>query len=391
MEKSLRDFAGDFNYLGTTMARASGAGAEPGGTEEDPKDRAERLAIDAPNPSLAQVRQAVNEYCILPMGSREVHLHGPYEDGFGKSLLLYGPPGVGKTLLVHAIAAECGMLLFDLSPKTTDGLYKGKKETVKMVQKVFKVAKALAPSVVYIDEMEKVLNTNKKLVKQWKAAGMYPYEDKPDRIKAPLLACMKELEKDHADMLAAYETGDKEMMEEADQMNNRVMLICESARPYDLNEKDTGGAKGSLCGQDKKGFRLIEKLLYVPPPDYSSQLMITELVLAKACGAALPSIPKALVQTLAHIGNIYTPKFIEKAVRMTITPRRLQRLARKPLSVHEFVPALASFDPVYKESDDDPTQNRIELFKKWSYMASLNLFPPEVDEDDAAAEKPKKK
>jgi len=119
--------------------------------------------------------------------------------------------------------------------------------------------------------------------------------------------------------------------------------------------------------------------------------MITELVLAKACGAALPSIPKALVQTLAHIGNIYTPKFIEKAVRMTITPRRLQRLARKPLSVDEFVPALASFDPVYKESDDDPTQNRIELFKKWSYMASLNLFPPEVDEDDAAAEKPKKK
>jgi hypothetical protein len=221
------------------------------------------------------------------------------------------------------------------------------------------------------------------------------------------------------------------------------MLICESARPYDLNEKDTGGAKGSLCGQDKKGFRLIvgstvtihvdrvsthlsappvshvlqEKLLYVPPPDYSSQLMITELVLAKACGAALPAIPKALVQTLAHIGNIYTPKFIEKAVRMTITPRRLQRLARKPLSVDEFVPALASFDPVYKESDDDPTQNRIELFKvsrihgfnqesgnsrnffvfmclltqKWSYMASLNLFPPEVDEDDSAAEKPKKK
>ena len=91
--------------------------------------------------------------------------------------------------------------------------------------------------------------------------------------------------------------------------------------------------------------------------------MITELVLAKACGAALPVVPKALVQTLAHIGNIYTPKFMEKAVRMTITPRRLQRLARKPLCVDEFVPALASFDPVYKESDDDPTQNRIELFK----------------------------
>ena len=71
-----------------------------------------------------------------------------------------------------------------------------------------------------------------------------------------------------------------------------------------------------------------EKILYVPQPDYSSQLMITELMLAKYCGAYLPSVPKPLVQTLAHIGKYYTPKFIEKAVRMTCTPRRLQRLAR---------------------------------------------------------------
>ena len=113
-----------------------------------------------------------------------------------------------------------------------------------------------------------------------------------------------------------------------------------------------------------------EKILYVPPPDYSSQLMITELVLAKACGTALPVVPKALVQTLAHISNIYTPKFLERAVRMTINPRRLQRLGRKPLCVDEFVPALASFDPVYKESDADPTQNRIELFKV-SFFATM--------------------
>ena len=149
-----------------------------------------------------------------------------------------------------------------------------------------------------------------------------------------------------------------------------------------------------------------EKLLYVPQPDYSSQLMITELVLAKACGAALPVLPKALVQTLAHIAKYYTPKFVEKAVRMTVTPRRLQRLARKPLSVDEFVPALASFDPVFKESDDENT--RIELFKvrfvnvlydehwltwlfgsqKWSYSANLNLFPPP---EQPSEEPPKKK
>ena len=142
-----------------------------------------------------------------------------------------------------------------------------------------------------------------------------------------------------------------------------------------------------------------EKILYVPQPDYSSQLMITELMLAKYCGAYLPSVPKPLVQTLAHIGKYYTPKFIEKAVRMTCTPRRLQRLARKPLSVDEFVPALASFDPVYRESFDENT--RIENFKVrvqqngdpltadpltkchrrqiWSRDAQALCFPPEEE------------
>ena len=57
----------------------------------------------------------------------------------------------------------------------------------------------------------------------------YPYEDKPDRIKAPLLACMKDLEKDHADMLAAYQSGDKEQIEEANQMNNRVRILARDA------------------------------------------------------------------------------------------------------------------------------------------------------------------
>lgn len=106
--------------------------------------REKLLATQAPPPSLAQVRQAVNEYVILPTGSREVHQHCPYaSSGFGKNCLLYGPKGVGKTMLIHAAAAELGALIFDLSPATTDGLYPGKKNEALLVQKVFKVAKAL--------------------------------------------------------------------------------------------------------------------------------------------------------------------------------------------------------------------------------------------------------
>jgi len=343
----------------------------------------EDLAKRTPDPSLAQVRQAVNEYCILPMGSREVHLNGPYESGFGKSALLYGPPGVGKTLLVHAVANECGMLLFDLSPDTINNLYPSAGPKKLMVQKVFKVAKHYAPSIIYIDDIEKVVNSDKKKAKIMRQGFEKPFW--PDLMKKQLQACMKDLVKEHSEIIKAYESGDKEAIEEADKINNQVMLICESKRPYDLNAKDTKwmfANPGAGTG-GKKDFRFCEKLLYVPQPDYSSQLMIVEHMLTKACRQYLPSVPKQLVQTLAHIAQWYTPKYIEKAVKMTLKERRLQRLERKSLSVDEFVPALASFDPVFKEDDED--NSRIQNFKIWTAMAMEILNPPEISEEDAAA------
>jgi len=195
---------------------------------------------------------------------------------------------------------------------------------------------------------------------------------------------------DHTAILKAYESGDPETIEEANETKNQVMLLLESKRPYDLNLKDTKflfANPGAGTG-GKKDFRFCEKLLYVPQPDYSSQLMIVEHMLTKSCKQYLPTVPKSLVQTLARIAQFYTPKYVEKAVRMTLKERRLQRLDRKPLSVDEFIPALASFAPVFKEDEDD--NSRIQNFKIWTAMAMEILNPPEVSEEEAAAAAAKK-
>eukprot|EP01047_Picozoa_sp_COSAG01_P054003 COSAG01_NODE_5850_length_3994_cov_5.826958_4_plen_147_part_00 len=142
----------------------------------------------------------------------------------------------------------------------------------------------------------------------------------------------------------------------------------------------------------RRARRFCDKILYVPQPDYSSQLMIVEHILTTACGTYLPSIPKPLVQTLAHIAQWYTPKYIEKAVKMTLKERRLQRLVRKPLTVDEFIPALASFEAVYRE--DDESNERIQNFKVWTGEAEDILHPLPVDPAEAeaaAADKKKKK
>lgn len=56
-----------------------------------------------------------------------------------KSLLLAGPSGVGKKLLVHAICTETGANLFDLSAANIAGKYPGKSGLQLMLHMALKV------------------------------------------------------------------------------------------------------------------------------------------------------------------------------------------------------------------------------------------------------------
>lgn len=56
-----------------------------------------------------------------------------------KSLLLAGPSGVGKKMLVHAICTETGANLFNLSAANIAGKYPGKSGLQMMLHVVLKV------------------------------------------------------------------------------------------------------------------------------------------------------------------------------------------------------------------------------------------------------------
>ncbi|KAG8247235.1 Dynein regulatory complex protein 11 [Homalodisca vitripennis] len=104
-----------------------------------------------PSPSLGDIRQVILEYCILPLGSKSIHQLAPLV----RSVLVAGPRGTGKDMLVHAVCTETGAVLFDLTAANIVGKYPGKSGLIMLTHLVSKVSRLLQPSVIYMDGAEK--------------------------------------------------------------------------------------------------------------------------------------------------------------------------------------------------------------------------------------------
>lgn len=99
---------------------------------------------------LEDVKQRLEESFLAPMRHSEI------AKAFGKSLrgglLLYGPPGCGKTFLARAVAGELGARFMSVVMTDVLSAYMG--QTEKNLKAVFDAARAETPTVLFLDEVD---------------------------------------------------------------------------------------------------------------------------------------------------------------------------------------------------------------------------------------------
>ena len=96
-------------------------------------------------------KQAIREAVVLPMSHPEL-FKGARKPWRG--ILLFGPPGCGKTLIAKAAANECGVQFFAADSASLVSKWLGESE--KLLKTLFKVARIDAPSLIFMDEVDSI-------------------------------------------------------------------------------------------------------------------------------------------------------------------------------------------------------------------------------------------
>ncbi|KZC13478.1 IQ and AAA domain-containing protein 1 [Dufourea novaeangliae] len=310
-EISLSDFKGEKSFTNNSL-------------RENGKD---------PLPTIGDIRQLIAEYCIIPMGNSSLRELTPLV----RSILIAGPHGSGKKMLVNAICTELGATLFDITPANIAGKYPGKSGLIMLIHLVSKVSRLLQPSVIFMDGAEKPFT--KKVPKSDKTD--------PKRLKKDLPKLVKNITNE-----------------------DRVILIGTSHSPWD--------------GDQKLLYQTYDKVIYIPKPDYGSMSLVWKDLLNKYSGINRQFDTSAMTR----ISDGFTIGTVLTSINEVMTTKRMVQLRTHPLTHVELINSLSTKDPIYREEEDAFIA---WLVKTPIYRKKQRVHELELQKSEEANEKQKRK
>ncbi len=132
-----------------------------GGDESETKAPAEAVdSFDAERSTLkladvagmTQVKERLEAAFLAPM--RNPELRKLYGKNLRGGLLLYGPPGCGKTFIARAVAGELGARFMAVSFADIIDMFVGQSE--RNIHELFEIARRNAPCVLFLDEVDAI-------------------------------------------------------------------------------------------------------------------------------------------------------------------------------------------------------------------------------------------
>ncbi|SBT74743.1 AAA family ATPase, CDC48 subfamily, putative [Plasmodium malariae] len=283
-----------------------------------------------------EVKEQLKETILYPLEYK--HLYNKFNSNYNKGILLYGPPGCGKTLLAKAIANECNANFISVKGPELLTMWFGESEA--NVRDLFDKARAASPCIIFFDEIDslaKERNSNNN-------------NDASDRVINQILT-------------------------EIDGINEKktIFIIAATNRPDILDRALTRPGR-------------LDKLIYISLPDFRSRCSIFKAILKNTPLNKDVDIQDMAKRTEGFSGADITnlcQSAVNEAIKETIHLLNIRKKEQKKKTNHievdpayDPVPTLSKkhFDLAFKNARISIQPEDVLKYEKFKEKLSLQNF-----------------